>query len=43
MVGLKDGQVTLRRSDGRVVALPLERLCKADQEFIKRATAKARD
>jgi HEAT repeat protein len=43
LLGLKDGQVTLERTDGRVVALPLERLSKADQEFVKKATAKPGD
>ncbi len=43
LLGLKDGQVTLKRTDGRVVALSLERLCQADQEFVKKATAKPRN
>jgi len=43
LLGFKDGQVSLKRSDGRVVTLPLERLSQADQEFVKKVTAKPRD
>ena len=43
LLDLKDGQVTLERADGRIITMPLERLNKADQNIIKRATAKPRD
>jgi hypothetical protein len=32
---VKDGQVTLKRTDGRKVTLPSERLSQADQDFLK--------
>ena len=34
-VGLTDGQVTLKRSDGRTIRLALENLSKADQEQVR--------
>jgi hypothetical protein len=34
--GLAEGQVRLRRPDGTVVTLPLEKLCQADLEWVRR-------
>ncbi len=39
LVELKDGQVTLKKPDGQVVAIPLERLSEADQQFVREATS----
>ncbi len=38
-VGLSDGQVTLKRSDGKTVRLALENLSKADQEQVRQLTS----
>jgi hypothetical protein len=38
LVGIKDGKVQLRRADGRGVAIALEKLSAADQEYVKRHT-----
>jgi len=35
LADMKDGQVTLKRTDGRTVTLPVERLSQADQDFVK--------
>lgn len=40
LLKFEDGQVTLRREDGRVITLPLEKLCEEDRAFVKQqATA----
>lgn len=38
LVEFKDGQVSLRRTDGTVVTLPLERLSKADQDYVTKTS-----
>ena len=38
-VSLNDGQVTLKRSDGKTVRLALENLSKADQEQVRQLTS----
>jgi hypothetical protein len=38
-VELKDGVVRLRREDGRIARIPLDRLSEADQQFVRRKTA----
>lgn len=38
-VGVADGQVTLRKENGQTVAVPLERLSRADQEFVQSAAS----
>jgi len=40
LVDVKDGKVHLRRADGRVVAVPLEKLGAADQEYIKQKSGR---
>lgn len=42
-VELVDGQVALRRTDGRVVRLPLERLSEADQRHVESLAGPAAD
>ncbi|MBL9114236.1 MAG: PQQ-binding-like beta-propeller repeat protein [Verrucomicrobiaceae bacterium] len=37
LVGIQGGQVTLKRPDGSIAKLPLARLSKADQDFLKPA------
>lgn len=39
-VEIKDGQVTLKKSDGRILTLPLSRLCEDDQKLIRSAFEK---
>ena len=34
-LGLEDGKVQLKKADGNVIAVPLERLSQADQEFVR--------
>jgi len=41
MVGFQDGLVHLKRVDGKVVKVPLERLSPADQDFVRRSAASA--
>lgn len=36
LIKLEDGKVVLRRRDGRVVALPLEKLSRQDQDYVRR-------
>jgi len=36
LVGLKDGQVTLKKADGSTVTVPIERLCRADRDYLER-------
>ena len=35
-VKFENDKVTIRRKDGRVIALPLAKLCEEDQEFVKK-------
>lgn len=35
LADIKDGQATLKRTDGRTVTLPVERLSQADQDYLK--------
>ena len=32
--GVEDGKVMLKKADGKIVAVPLEQLCKEDQDFV---------
>lgn len=34
-VGFADGKVQLKRADGKEIAVPLDKLCKADQKFVQ--------
>src|SRR5690349_10635563 len=34
-LGLKDGKVSLRKTDGNSIEVPLEKLSKADRDFVK--------
>jgi hypothetical protein len=34
-VGFEDGKVKLKKQDGSVIAVPLERLSTADQQFVR--------
>jgi hypothetical protein len=36
-LGLEDGKVRLKKADGNVIAVPLERLSQADQDFVRQA------
>ncbi len=40
LVEFKDDQVTLRRTDGKTISLPLNRLSQQDQQFVKTSQAK---
>ena len=35
LLGLKDGKVQLKKTDGTVIDVPLERLSDADQQYVK--------
>ena len=35
----KDGKVTLKKKDGATISVPLENLCKADQEYVQQHAA----
>jgi len=39
LVGVKDGNVTLKRESGQVVTVPLERLCQKDRDYLRRQAA----
>lgn len=41
LVGFKDGQVSLRKTDGTVVTLPLERLSEDNQDYVIKASAES--
>lgn len=40
-VSFEDGKVRLRKTDGAVITLPLEKLCSADQQYVKQLVANA--
>jgi len=42
-VELKSNQVTLKRADGRIIKVPLEKLSKADQEYAKQQAEAAKN
>jgi hypothetical protein len=35
----KNGELSLRKADGKVVNIPLERMSREDQDFVKHSTA----
>lgn len=38
LVDVQDGRVRLKRKDGRIIAVPIEKLSEADQAFLRRQT-----
>ena len=41
LLGLKDGKVQLKKTDGTVIDVPLERLSDADQQYVKERYSEA--
>jgi len=41
LVTVRDGKVYLEKPNGAVITVPLDKLCQADQEFIKKSTSPA--
>ena len=43
LVDFEDGKVRLRKADGKVLTLPIDRLSKADQQYLEQLQAKQED
>ena len=42
-LAISDGKVTIRRTDGREIAVPLDKLCEADQNYVEQLQAASRE